>query len=305
MKDDFAAAYLRLHLSGELAERARRALEHLKHCSLCARCCHVNRLLPSRQSRCGTGENAVVYSFGPHHGEERPISGRKGSGTIFFSHCSLQCVFCQNWEISQKGQGKEISQEELACMMLALQERGCHNINLVTPSHVVPQILAALEIAAGKGLRLPLVYNTSSYDSQEALALLDGVVDIYLPDFKFADSGRASRYLNVEDYAEVCRAAIKEMHRQVGDLALNGTGIAKRGLLIRHLVLPDNLADTDRILDFLVREISPATWLNLMDQYRPCYLADRYPPLDRRPTPEEFELFRRMARIIGLTRVFT
>lgn len=304
MNKTFSAAYLLLQATGELAERARLALEHLKDCALCARGCHVNRLIASR-GRCCTGEKAVIYSFGPHRGEERPISGRHGSGTIFFSHCNLSCVFCQNWDISQKGEGKEVSHEELAGMMLALQERGCHNINLVTPSHVVPQILAALSIAAEKGLHLPLVYNTASYDSQEALALLDGVVDIYMPDIKFADSKVAGAYLGVSDYAELCRAAVREMHRQVGDLVLNGAGIARRGLLIRHLVLPENLAGTDRIIDFLAREISPATYLNLMDQYRPCYKADKYPPLDRRPTPLEFDQVRTLALKLGMTRVIS
>jgi len=298
----FEPAYLKLQRSGELAERARRAHEHLQRCDLCARGCHVNRLLSTRGAACRTGERARIYSAGPHHGEERPLSGRRGSGTIFFSWCNLACVFCQNWEISQRGEGREATAEELAELMLGLQGAGCHNVNLVTPSHVVAQILAAVEIAAGKGLRLPLVWNTGGYDSPEALALLDGVVDIYMPDMKFADSAVAARYLGVRDYSEVNRAAVREMHRQVGDLVLEA-GIARRGLLVRHLVLPENLAGTDRILAFLAGEISVDTWVNLMDQYRPCYRADEYPPLDRRPTRAEMAAARALAAELGLRRL--
>jgi len=298
----FEPAYLQLKRRGELAERASRAREHLMRCDLCARGCHVNRLLSSKGAACHTGERAVVYSAGPHHGEERPLSGRRGSGTIFFSWCSLACVFCQNWEISQRGEGREMSPGELAGLMLGLQETGCHNINLVTPSHVVAQILSAVAIAADKGLRLPLVWNTGGYDSPEALELLDGVVDIYMPDMKFADSGVAHRFLGVRDYAEVNRAAVREMHRQVGNLVLEA-GIARRGLLVRHLVLPENLAGTESILAFLAREISLDTYLNLMDQYRPCYRADEYPPLDRRPTRTEMAAARALARELGLHRL--
>jgi putative pyruvate formate lyase activating enzyme len=299
----FAPAYLALHRSGELAARAARAREHLRRCDLCARGCHVNRLLSTRGAVCRTGERAVVYSAGPHHGEERPLSGRRGSGTIFFSWCSLRCVFCQNWEISHRGEGREVSDGELARLMLELQEAGCHNVNLVTPSHVVAQVLSAVEIAAREGLRLPLVWNSGGYDSPEALSLLDGVVDIYMPDMKFADSAVAAPYLGVKDYAEVNRAAVREMHRQVGDLALYDAGIARRGLLVRHLVLPENLAGTDRILAFLAREISPDTYLNLMDQYRPCYRADEFPSLDRRPTRAEMAAARAAAEEWGLRRL--
>jgi putative pyruvate formate lyase activating enzyme len=303
MSEPFAPAYLKLHRAGELAERARSAREHLRRCDLCARGCHVNRLLSTRGAVCRTGERAVVYSAGAHHGEERPLSGRRGSGTIFFSRCSLACVFCQNWEISHRGDGEAVTNEELAAMMLELQALGCHNVNLVTPSHVVAQVLAAVEIAAREGLRLPLVWNSGGYDSPEALSLLDGVVDIYMPDMKFVDSAVAAPYLGVKDYAEVNRAAVREMHRQVGDLLLDETGIARRGLLVRHLVLPENLAGTDRILAFLAREISPDTYLNLMDQYRPCYRADEFPPLDRRPTRAEMAAARAAAQAWGLQRL--
>lgn len=302
MSEPFEPAYLKLLRSGELAGRVRLAREHLRRCDLCARGCHVNRLLSTKGAACRTGERATVYSAGPHHGEESPLSGRRGSGTIFFSWCSLACVFCQNWEISRRGEGRETTAEELAELMLGLQQAGCHNINLVTPSHVVAQILAAVEIAAERGLRLPLVWNSGGYDSPEALSLLDGVIDIYLPDMKFADSAVAAKYLGVRDYAEVNRAAVREMHRQVGDLVLDA-GIARRGLLVRHLVLPENLAGTDRILAFLAREISPDTYLNLMDQYRPCYRADEYPPLDRRPTRAETAAARALAEELGLRRL--
>jgi len=302
MSEPFEPAYLKLLRSGELAERARRAREHLQRCDLCARGCHVNRLLTTRGAACRTGARATVYSAGPHHGEERPLSGWRGSGTIFFSWCSLACVFCQNWEISHRGEGREVSDDELAEIMLGLQAIGCHNINFVTPSHVVAQVLSAVEIAAERGLRLPLVWNSGGYDSSEALSLLDGVIDIYMPDMKFADSAAAAKYLGVRDYAEVNRAAVKEMYRQVGDLILDA-GIARQGLLVRHLVLPENLAGTDRIQAFLAREISPDTYVNLMDQYRPCYRADEFPPLDRRPTRAEMTSARAVAREVGLHRL--
>jgi putative pyruvate formate lyase activating enzyme len=302
MNEPHEPAYLKLLRSGELAERARRAREHLARCDLCARGCHVNRLLSTTGAVCGTGERATVYSAGPHHGEERPLSGWRGSGTIFFSWCSLACVFCQNWEINHRGEGSEMSAAELAELMLGLQETGCHNINFVTPSHVVAQVLSAVLLAAGKGLRLPLVWNSGGYDSLEALALLDGVIDIYLPDMKFADSEMARQYLGVKDYAEVNQRAVKEMHRQVGDLVLDN-GIARRGLLVRHLILPENLAGTDRILAFLAHEISPDTYVNLMDQYRPCYRADEFPPLDRRPTRTEMAAARAAAQKWRLKRL--
>lgn len=231
--------YLALHRSGELAARVDAAYRHLEDCDLCARYCRVNRRRSAQGAVCRTGERAVVHSYGPHHGEEDPLRGWAGSGTIFFSWCNLRCVFCQNWDISQKGRGEEVEPDRLAAMMLELQRRGCHNINFVSPSHVVAQVLAAVDRAAGRGLRLPLVYNTGGYDSPEALALLDGVIDIYLPDVKFADSERARVYTTARDYAEVNQAAVRLMHRQVGDLVLDEHGLARRGLLIRHLALPD------------------------------------------------------------------
>lgn len=296
-------AYLGLLSRGELRERAASAARHLEDCDLCARSCHVNRRQTTRGAVCRTGERAVVQSFGPHHGEEDPLRGWNGSGTIFFSWCSLRCVFCQNWEISQKGIGSEVEPEELAAMMLALQRQGCHNINLVTPSHVVAQILAALAIASERGLRLPLVYNTGGYDSPEALALLDGVVDIYMPDMKYGDSETAHRYSHVRNYWEVNRAAVREMHRQVGDLVVNEDGVAERGVLVRHLVLPGDLANTEAVLAFIARELSPDTYLNLMAQYRPCYRAYDHPPLDRPLTREEYGRALALGERYGLRRL--
>jgi putative pyruvate formate lyase activating enzyme len=297
---DAEPAYAALLKSGELAERARMAVERLRSCDLCARYCRVNRLESAKGAVCRTGRRAVVHSFGPHHGEERPIRGRRGSGTLFFSWCNLRCVFCQNWEISQQGLGQEVEAEELAGIMLELQRAGCHNVNLVTPSHVVAQTLEALVVAAGRGLALPLVYNTGGYDSPEALALLDGVVDIYMPDMKYGDSEVAHRYSHVRGYVEVNQAAVREMHRQVGDLVLGDDGVARRGLLVRHLVLPGDLANTERVFAFLAREISPRTHVNLMAQYRPCYRAYDCPPLDRSITPEEWRAALAVARRYGL-----
>jgi putative pyruvate formate lyase activating enzyme len=297
------AAYLQLLESGELARRAEEAYRRLENCDLCARYCHVNRRQTIEGAVCRTGERAVVASYGAHHGEEDPLRGWAGSGTIFFSWCSLRCVFCQNWDISQKGIGREVEPAEVADMMLDLQRQGCHNINLVTPSHVVAQIIAAVRIAAERGLRLPLVYNTGGYDSPEALALLDGIIDIYMPDMKYGDSTLARKYSKVRNYVEVNQAAVKEMHRQVGDLVLDEYGIAVRGLLVRHLVLPQGIAGTQQVLEFLANEISRETYLNLMDQYRPCYRANQYPEIDRPITSDEYRDALETAARLGLTRL--
>ena len=298
-----APAYVTLLNSGALARRARAARERLRECDLCARYCRIDRLATVRGAVCRTGEKAVVSSFGPHHGEENPLRGRHGSGTIFFAWCNLRCVFCQNADISWKGEGNEVTAQELAATMLHLQAQGCHNINLVSPSHVVAQILEALVIAATAGLRLPLVYNTGGYDSLEALALLDGVVDIYMPDVKYGDSVRARRYSKVRDYTVVNRAAIKEMHRQVGDLVMDASGVARRGLLVRHLVLPGGLAGTGEVVGFLAGEVSPHTYLNIMAQYRPCYRADEHPELMHRPTGSEMREAVSLALGAGLHRL--
>ncbi len=297
------AAYLGLWRSGELARRAGSARRRMAECDLCARYCRVDRLSSLRGVACRTGERAQVSSFGPHHGEEEPLSGRLGSGTIFFAWCNLRCVYCQNWDISWRGEGREVSSGELAAMMLALQEQGCHNINLVSPSHVVGQVLEALVIAAGHGLRLPIVYNTGGYDSPEALALLDGVVDIYMPDAKYADAQAARKYSKVREYVAANRAALREMHRQVGDLVIGADGIASRGLLVRHLVLPGDLAGTEAVMRFLGGEISTDTYVNLMAQYRPCHKAGGYPELSRRPSRAEMSGAEKAARAAGLHRL--
>jgi putative pyruvate formate lyase activating enzyme len=289
--------------SGELGRRVDQAYRHLEDCDLCARYCRVNRRVTTEGAVCRTGERAVVASYGAHHGEEDPLRGWRGSGTIFFSWCNLRCVFCQNWDISQKGIGRETEPAGIADMMLDLQRQGCHNVNLVSPSHVVAQIIAAVHDAARRGLRLPLVYNTGGYDSPEALALLDGVVDIYMPDMKYGDSSLARKYSKVRDYVAANQAAVREMHRQVGDLVLDEHGIALRGLLVRHLVLPDKIAGTDRVLAFLANEISRNTYLNLMDQYRPCYRADEFPELDRPITAQEYRDALAAAARLGLTRL--
>lgn len=299
----FEPAYLALHRAGALAARAREALARLSSCELCARRCRADRVGRTVGAVCRTGRHAVVSSFFPHHGEERCLSGRAGSGTIFFGHCNLQCAYCQNWDLSWRGDGDSVSGDELAGMMLDLQRRGCHNVNLVSPSHVVPQILEAVAIAAERGLTLPLVFNTGGYDAEEGLRLLDGVVDVYLADLKYGDSEEARRYSRAPGYFEVARAAIREMHRQVGDLALSEEGFARRGLMVRHLVLPDGRAGTEAALRFLADEISPRTYVNLMAQYRPCYRADEHPEIARPPSAAELAAAAEAARRVGLARL--
>ncbi|HEU4382626.1 MAG TPA: radical SAM protein [Anaeromyxobacteraceae bacterium] len=299
----FEPGYLRLLRSGELGQRARQAWRRLEACDLCARYCRVNRFEGIGGAVCRTGARAVVHAAFPHHGEERCLSGWNGSGTIFFSWCNLRCLFCQNWEISWEGEGREVEAEELAELMLGLQRAGCHNVNLVSPSHVVAQVLAAVEMAARQGLTLPLVWNTGGYDSPEALQLLDGVVDLYMPDVKYGDSAVGRRLSKVPDYVEVNRAAVKAMHRQVGDLRVDEDGLARRGLLVRHLVLPGGLAGTEAAMRFLVEEVSPRTWVNLMDQYRACYRADEVPEVARRPTRAELRQALLAARRAGIQRL--
>ncbi|MBI4720388.1 MAG: radical SAM protein [Chitinivibrionia bacterium] len=295
-------AYLSLYKSGELRERMFRAQKILLSCSLCPRNCRARRL-DGERGECGGGVWAEVASYAPHFGEESPLVGFKGSGTIFFSHCPLHCVFCQNWDISQAGAGTEVRSDELADMMMALQRFGCHNINVVTPTHYVPHILEALLLACETGLAIPIVYNSGGYESLETLALLDGVVDIYMPDFKYGDAADAKRYSDVDDYPRTARAALKEMHRQVGDLVLDGRGIAVKGLLVRHLVLPNNLAGTREALRFIAEEVSKETYVNIMDQYRPSFNAAQHADLARRITPEEFRRAVAMAGEFGLLRL--
>jgi putative pyruvate formate lyase activating enzyme len=257
-ESEFKPGYLHLYESGELTVRIEKSPAVLEECRLCPRRCKVNRLA-DQKGVCKTGWLAMVASYAPHFGEEAVLVGESGSGTIFFSHCNLGCVFCQNYSISHLGEGNEVASDRLAAMMIGLQEMGCHNINFVTPSHVVAQILEALPEAIAKGLRVPLVYNSSGYDSVETLALLDGVVDIYMPDFKFWDRESSLRLAGALDYPERARAAITEMHRQVGDLIIDKRGIARRGLLVRHLVMPAGLAETRSILEFLADKISADT----------------------------------------------
>ena len=288
--------------SGELTRRARIAVDRLASCRICPWECAVDRLLDHRR-KCGTGRFAHVSSYFPHHGEEDCIRGIHGSGTIFFSQCNLHCVFCQNYDISHRQAGVETEPELLARMMCELQLMGCHNINLVTPTHVVPQIIEALAIAAGDGLRLPIVYNSSGFDRLETLALLDGVVDVYMPDFKCWDPATAQRLLDCPSYPQVAREAIREMKRQVGDLVLDADGIAVRGLLVRHLVLPGRQEESAAILRFLA-EISQETCVNIMEQYRPAGKigGGRFPEIDRRPTRREIDEVFAFARSAGLHR---
>ena len=301
MTSGWTAAYLALAESGALARRVEAAYRRMEACDICPHRCGVNRRA-GELGVCRTGEQAVVASAGPHFGEERPLVGRHGSGTIFFAWCSLRCRYCQNASISQRGEGEPLRPQALAETMLALQRRGCHNINFVTPTHVVPQILAATEIAAERGLRIPLVYNTGGYDSLETLSTLDGVVDIYMPDMKYADAEVAERYSGVRDYPAINQAAVREMHRQVGDLQLDERGVAQRGLLVRHLVLPEGLAGTGEIARFLA-ELSKDTYLNVMAQYRPCHEAYDLPPLDRPLTAAEYREAVRLALDAGLQRL--
>ncbi len=282
--------------------RVNRARTILEECRLCPRACGVNRLA-GESGQCQVTSQVIVSSYGPHLGEEAPLVGRNGSGTIFFSYCNLHCVFCQNYTISQLGEGSAVSPETLAGMMLSLQARGCHNINLVSPSHVVPYILEALDIAAAKGLSLPLVYNTGGYDTIETLKLLDGVVDIYMPDMKYSDAKTAERLSGIKNYPKINQAAVREMHRQVGDLKVDEDGIAQRGLLVRHLVLPDGLAGTEGVVKFLSDEISTNTYLNIMSQYRPCHKAFDIPTLNRPLKDQEFDEAIKLAHQQGLYRL--
>ncbi len=287
----------------EFNRRITKAYCLLEECRLCPHLCGVKRK-EGQLGRCRCGLLPMVSSFNAHHGEEPPISGCRGSGAIFFTNCNLRCCFCQNYPISQLGNGREAPVAELAGMMLKLQKQGCHNINLVTPTPQTPQILKSLSIAIELGLKIPLVYNTSSYDSVEVLKLLDGVIDIYMPDTKYADDKIAFEYSNTPKYFEIMKKAIKEMHRQVGDLTLDEEGIAQKGLLIRHLVLPNDLAGSDKIFEFLAKEISPNSFLNIMDQYHPCHQALEFPELSRRITRKELQKAILLAKENNLTRLY-
>lgn len=298
---NFIPAYRKLS-SGVLTQKVISAEALLKDCTLCPRECKVDRTAGKR-GFCRTGDKPFVSSWGPHFGEERPLVGRRGSGTVFFAYCNLGCIFCQNYEISRLGEGRELSVERLAGIMLELQSMGCHNINLVTPTHQMPMILHALFLASQQGLIVPIVYNCGGYESLEAVRLLDGIVDIYMPDFKYADPETALRYSKAGDYPAVAKAVIREMHRQVGDLKTDESGIAVRGLLVRHLVLPGGIAGTREVVRFIAGEISKNTYINIMDQYYPRYKAFECPPLDRRIAREEFREAVRLAQEAGLARI--
>lgn len=287
----------------ELKERANSLYEILENCSLCPNKCGVDRRENSN-GICRSGYKPIVSSFGPHFGEEPPLVGRFGSGTIFFTNCNLDCKFCQNYDISHLGIGREITIEELADMMLYLQNRGCHNINFVTPTHFTPQIVDALIIAREKGLEIPLVYNCGGYESVSTLKLLDKIFDIYMPDIKYSNDDSALLYSGAPNYWEIVKSAIKEMHRQVGDLVISSIGIAKRGLLIRHLVLPNDVAGSKKVLEFIAKEISIDSYVNIMDQYRPTYLAHKFPKISRPITNDEYFSVLKYAQKLGLFRGF-
>ncbi len=296
------AGYRKLLRSGTLYDRVEQARARLASCRVCPRHCEVNRH-EGELGTCLVGAKALVASAGPHHGEEFPIRGSFGSGTIFFAGCNLRCVYCQNFDISHQPNGDELEPETLAGLMLQLQEQGCHNINWVSPSHQVPQILEGLLFAAQRGLRLPIVYNTSAYDDVEMLRLLDGIVDIYMPDMKYADATIGRRLSKVPDYPQAAQAAVKEMHRQVGDLMLDEEGLAVHGLLVRHLVLPEGLAGTAEVMRFLADDISRDTYVNIMDQYHPDAKATRHPQLNRLIMFSEVDEAMRLARAAGLHRL--
>ena len=295
-------SYIALYRTGELQRRIA-ALQQLLHsCTLCPRDCRVNRL-NDELGRCNAGSQLMVAAAFPHFGEEPPLSGEGGSGAVFVSRCNLLCQFCQSWEVNHRGEGVPVSARELAGVMLDLQARGCHNVNFVTPTHYVPQLIAALPYAIEQGFRRPLVYNCGGYESLEAIQLLAGIIDIYLPDIKFFDPHASERYMDgATDYPEVVRAVVKEMHRQVGDLVVDGRGIAQHGLIVRHLVMPGMTQDSDLILRFIAEELSPQTYVNVMDQYRPCFQAGRSPEIARRTTPAEHRAVVEMARRLGLHR---
>lgn len=294
--------YLELLDSGELAARVDAATAMLQPCRCCARQCKVSRL-NGELGACKIGEQSIVYLYGPHMGEEDPIRGWQGSGTIFFSGCNLNCVYCQNFEISQQQKGEITSAKRLAEIMLELQDSGCHNVNLVSPSHVVPQILGALLIAAKFGLCIPIVYNSGGYDSLEMLQVLDGIIDIYMPDMKYANSSRAYELSGVPRYPQVNKSIVHEMYRQVGDLQINRNGLAERGLLIRHLVLPNNLSGTDQVVRFIAKEISSSTYTNIMGQYHPAYRAKEFPSINRRTNQFEYHRALDWAMRAGLWRM--
>ena len=296
---DITRCYIELEENGSLQKKSDALIRRMELCTLCPRKCKVNRLI-GETGICRTGRYASIYSAHAHFGEEPPLVGFSGSGTIFFTNCSLMCNFCQNFEISHLGEGQEIPPVELAARMLSLQWAGCHNINFVTPSHVVPQIIEALCIAVEQGLNIPLVYNSSGYDDPETIKLLEGVFDIYMPDLKFFNSELSGETCYAPDYAEWAKASVLEMHRQVGNLVTDGNGIACRGLIIRHLIMPGQLNDTKKVLEFIAEEVSPVTYTNIMPQFSPFGEVSKHPVLGRRITKLEFEQALGYGRSLGL-----
>jgi len=299
---DSKPAYLSLHATGELEERIEKLFKVLESCELCPRKCRVNRLEGER-GYCRSGIELMVSSYGPHFGEEDELVGMYGSGTIFLTNCGLLCIYCQNYEISHKVEGDIKDEESVADYMLRLQNMGCHNINLVTPTHFTPQLVKAINVAAGKGLHLPIVWNCGGYENVETIRMLKDIVDIYMPDIKYSSAAPAKLYSNAPDYFERCKESVKEMYQQVGDLKVDDSGIAYRGLLVRHLVLPDDLAGSGEVLKF-VASLSKNTYVNIMDQYRPCGQAFKYKELSRRPSSKEYLKVVEMARKLGLHRGF-
>ncbi len=300
---DYIPSYLKLYATGTLQKRLDILNSKLEKCELCPRRCHVNRL-KEELGFCRAGKQLMISSAFPHFGEETPLVGHRGSGTIFFTHCNLRCIFCQNYDISHQGRGENITSKQLAHYMYALQNRGCHNINLVTPTHYLPQIVASLPYAIDMGLKIPIVYNCGGYESEEVIKLLDGIIDIYMPDVKWSDSKVADRHAQAPDYPEVAKRVLKEMHKQVGDLIINEEGIAKRGLLIRHLVMPHRLAGTRNVMRFIANEISSNSYVNIMNQYRPEYKASSLPELNRGITNQEYQDAISCAKEEGLFRGF-
>ena len=300
-KEDSFPAYEKLDREGKLTQRVKQAYALFDHCELCPRRCGINRK-KGEKGFCRAPLKAVVFGAQPHFGEEMSLAGQHGSGTIFFSNCNLRCIFCQNWPISHEGKGEEIEDADVANMMLHLQKMGCHNINLVTPTHVMPNILNATQIALKKGLRIPLVYNTSGYERLEILKMLNGIVDIYMPDMKYMDPDQAAKYsAGASDYPDVTKKAIIEMHKQVGELQINQQGIAFRGLMIRHLVMPNRVAGTEKFVRWVAQALPKSTYVNIMAQYRVEYKAYEHPEISRGITVEEFMEAMEWAKKVGLT----
>ncbi|MEE9591059.1 MAG: radical SAM protein [Thermodesulfobacteriota bacterium] len=299
----FVPSYIKLYNSGELEKRSGLLNEVLKECRLCPRRCGVNRL-QGKTGVCSAGKDLMISSAFPHFGEEPPLVGYYGSGTIFLTHCNLRCIFCQNFDISHLGEGRSTTTSEMAKQMLRLQRKGCHNINFVTPTHYAPQIVASLIKAVEDGLELPIVWNCGGYESIDVIRLLEGIVDIYMPDIKYSRSESAMRYSNAADYPDVVKEVVKEMHRQVGDLVLDSRGIAIKGLLVRHLVMPGGVEETKEIIRFVAEEISMETYINIMDQYRPMYKAGEYQEINRRITSDEYAEAIETAKRYGFHRGF-